>query len=116
MFKTGLSSCGKEINEELFKAYRDAGIMYMEVSLSENECDTFDYKKASELSQKYGVELYSFHIPFWPFNEIDISLKELCDKSVEYFAHINYTTLGYWNDVSYNNSDIGAYICEWDAE
>ena len=39
-----------------------------------------------------------------------------CSNSVEYFAHINYTTLGYWNDVSYNNSDIGAYICEWDAE
>ena len=73
MFKTGLSSCGKEINEELFKAYRDAGIMYMEVSLSENECDTFDYKKASELSQKYGVELWSYHLPFSPFRIIDIS-------------------------------------------
>ena len=39
-----------------------------------------------------------------------------CSNGVEYFAHINYTTLGYWNDVSYNNSDISAYICEWDAE
>ena len=32
MYKIGLSSCGKTINEELFAAYAAAGIDVMEIS------------------------------------------------------------------------------------
>lgn len=86
MFKTALSSCGKEINEELFKAYADADIMAMEISLAYDECDEFDYKKALELSKKYGVELWSYHLPFGPFETNDISNPDIAGQTVEYLS------------------------------
>lgn len=34
MFDIGLSTCGKVINEELFRDYRDNHITHMEISVS----------------------------------------------------------------------------------
>ena len=86
MFRVGLSSCGKEINEELFKAYADADIMAMEISLAYDKCDDFDYKMALELSKKYGVELWSYHLPFGPFETNDISNPHIAGQTVEYLS------------------------------
>ena len=85
MYEIGLSSpCA--ITEEMFAGYGQAGISSIEVSVGKELCDALDFALLKNWSDKYGVKLYSFHLPFWPFNEIDISSKELCDKSVEYFA------------------------------
>ncbi len=35
------------------------------------------------LSEKYNIKLWSFHFPFMPFNEIDISNPALAEHSVE---------------------------------
>lgn len=90
MYKVALSSCGKEINGALFEQYKQAGITAMEIALRPEEYATFDYAKAKELADASGVELWSIHLPFYPFEELDISAvdEELRQRSVEYLAGI----------------------------
>lgn len=88
MYKLGLSSCGKTFGEELFKEYKAAGIETMEISYGKKEYENFDFGLAKELSEKYGVELWSFHLPFMPFSEIDISVPALRDSTVLYLKEL----------------------------
>ena len=85
MYKIGLSTATL-VSEELFKAYRDAGIECIELSRSLDETNEYDYAKIKEWSEKYGVELYSFHLPFWPFDALDISKESLAQKTIEYLC------------------------------
>ena len=73
MFRIGLSTCGKPFGEALFRGYREAGIDVMEVSMDKEGCDAFDFALAQRLSAAYEVPLWSFHLPFMPFEQIDIS-------------------------------------------
>ena len=70
-YELGLSSCGKELNEKLFAEYQKNGITKMEIS--ERYYENFDFKEVARLSQKYGVELWSLHLPFYPEEILDIS-------------------------------------------
>ncbi|MBR2375380.1 MAG: sugar phosphate isomerase/epimerase [Clostridia bacterium] len=70
-YELGLSSCGKELNEQLFSEYQRNGITKMEIS--ERYYENFDYKEVARLAQKYGVELWSLHFPFYPEGTLDIS-------------------------------------------
>ena len=90
MYKVALSSCGKEINEALFEQYRQAGIAAMEIALKPEQYPDFDYAKAKVLADAAGVQLWSIHLPFYPFEELDISAvdEELRQRSVEYLAGI----------------------------
>ncbi len=81
--KLALSSCGRDINEELFRAYAEAGIEAMELSLGYDDCEVFDFEAAEALSKQYSVALHSFHIPFSPFDRIDISRPELAAGTVD---------------------------------
>ena len=90
MFKIGLSSCGKTINDELFSAYRETGIKAIEITMSYDLYDSIDYESIAALSQKYDIELWSFHLPFCPFEKIDISSVD-SDKreySISYFTEL----------------------------
>jgi sugar phosphate isomerase/epimerase len=84
MLKIGLSSCGKTLNDELFRAYKEAGIECMEISVDLETGDNLNWPELFALSQKYGVELWSYHLPFCPFDKIDVSSpnEELRQKSV----------------------------------
>lgn len=86
MFEIGLSS-GK-ISEELFGNYLKAGIKYMEVSMPYNFYPEIDYKSLKKWSQDYDVNLWSFHLPFDPFTQIEISKKELCKATIEYYTEL----------------------------
>ena len=88
MYKIGLSTCGKQFNESLFNSYSLAGISSMEISIPKEECDSFDFKNALLLSERYGVELWSFHLPFMPFSVIDISSAQLKDSTRQYLSEI----------------------------
>ena len=83
MYRIGVSTPCR-IDEEMFKLYSEAGIKYMEVSVNKELSEALDYDKLLEWSKKYGVELYSFHLPFMPFREIDISHPDIAAKTVEY--------------------------------
>lgn len=88
MFETGLSTCGKPFGETLFADYAAAGIKYMEISYSKEKCDVFDFALAKKYAEAYGVELWSFHLPFMPFFEIDISSSLLAKKTVSYLSEM----------------------------
>lgn len=88
MFRIGLSSCGKPLNEETFEAYRKNGITEMEVSPGMEEYAGLDYKNIQILSKEFGINLWSFHLPFGPFETLDISRPELCESSIEYLSEL----------------------------
>ncbi|MDO4744777.1 MAG: sugar phosphate isomerase/epimerase family protein, partial [Clostridia bacterium] len=70
------------LNEELFASYAASGITAMEISMADHLYPSINYDELAHLSQKYGVELWSYHLPFSPFEKIDIS--SLDDKKREY--------------------------------
>ena len=84
MYKIGLSS-GSNITEELFAAYQKAGIDAMEISVSLDKYDTLDYAEISRLAEKYGVKLWSFHLPFWKY---DLSSASMADETVAYHSEL----------------------------
>lgn len=62
------------ISEESFAAYRNSGVKLMEISLPDTEAsDAIHWEKTAALAARYGVTLWSFHLPFLPFSEIDPS-------------------------------------------
>lgn len=73
MYPIGLSSCGKPLSEELFSHYQKAGLTAIELSLGNEEYDTLPYDRVAAWAQKYGVQLWSLHLPFCPFDVLDIS-------------------------------------------
>lgn len=85
MYRIGLSTPGF-VSEQLFSDCRDAGISYIEISLSMDLSDKLDFEKLKEWSEKYGVKLWSFHLPFYPVSIIDISREDISDNSVEYLT------------------------------
>lgn len=95
MFEVGLSTTGKNIGNEkcglkLFEIYREGGIKHMEISLGSEEYDTFDFKGARKAADENGVNLWTFHLPFKPFKELDISSSDasMRKKSVAYTAEL----------------------------
>lgn len=88
MYKIGLSTCGKAINRQLFEQYRKNGITAMEISLAAKDYADIDYKELKKSSEETGVDLWSYHLPFEPFEELDISNKELCKTTIRYFEEL----------------------------
>ena len=87
-YQIGLSTCEKSIREELFAAYQQAGIKMMELSLPSNQYDGLDYTAVERWARSYGVDLWSFHLPFSPFSVLDPSKREKCDHTVAYFSKL----------------------------
>ncbi len=99
MYEIGLSTTGGKLfikdtetfNEEFFKNCAEAGIRNIEPSLGILEPYlTFDFKGLKKLSDTYGVKVWSFHLPFRPYEIIDISSS---DKDVKKSAVDNYSEL-----------------------
>lgn len=85
MYKIGFSTpSNDELCEDFFKNCKDAGISHVEISLSDELSRKLNYNEIKKWAQKYGIVLWSFHLPFWPFSEIDISKPELAEKTIEY--------------------------------
>lgn len=90
MYKIGLSSCGFKLNEENFKALNKSKISAVEISMPSEEYKDIDYKELKKLSALYEVELWSYHLPFHPFVEIDISAadKTVRENTISYFSEL----------------------------
>lgn len=73
MYPIGLSSCGKPVTEELFSHYQKAGLTAMELSLGNEEYDALPYDQVAAWAKKHEVQLWSLHLPFCPFDVLDIS-------------------------------------------
>ena len=85
MYRIGMSSCGAPLTDELFADYKRAGVDAIEVSIGHKPEKELDYAEIKRLSDTYGIELWSFHLPFGPFSELDLSRPDLCDHTVAYF-------------------------------
>lgn len=74
MHKIGVSVPSVIIDSNLFSSVKDSGLSSIEISSGNyKDYETFDYKKAKILADKFNVELWSLHLPFLPFEEIDVS-------------------------------------------
>lgn len=71
--KTGLSTCGKTVNEEFFASCAEAGIDCIELTLHYRAYSDYDYAGTVALAEKHNVEIWSCHLPFMPFETVDIS-------------------------------------------
>lgn len=61
----------KFIDENGFKAMKDNSIKAIELSF--DDYSNMDFKRVKKLSEDYDVKLWSLHLPFMPFEDIDIS-------------------------------------------
>jgi len=64
MYQIGLSSCGKTLNKQLFEDYAKAGITAIEISPDWPEFKYLDYQALDTLAHRYGITLWSYHLPF----------------------------------------------------
>ena len=85
MYKIGLSSCAKTICEELFQNYKKAGIEKMEISPNYDQYGDIDYENIKKWADKYNIDLWSFHMPFWPFTDIEISNPDTAKATIKYY-------------------------------
>ena len=93
-WKLGLSSCSTEkLDKETFDGYAAHGIDCMEVSFGYKYHKEVNWDDVLRLSKDSGVKLWSFHIPFYPFEEVDITsadpavrkmTTDMCEKYFNY--------------------------------
>lgn len=83
MYKVGLSTCSKTINEELFENYHKSGISAMEIALASKDYAGIDYKSLKRMSEKFNIDLWSFHLPFSPSSEYDISNAKISEATMD---------------------------------
>ncbi len=88
MYQIGLSTCSKIICEDLFKKYHDAGITAMELAMAPEKYADIDYNQIKAMAEKYNITLWSFHLPFSPFSELDISSIDLCKPTIKYYKEL----------------------------
>lgn len=88
MYKIGISTTCAPVSEELFRACKEGGVECVELSRNKEETEAYDYEKIKEWSEKYGVPVWSLHLPFCPFELLDISKPELAKGTVEYLCGI----------------------------
>lgn len=87
----GMSTCGRsleEINEELFDSYRKGFIYYTELSLPGCDLCRMDFSRLAKMAHDYGITVTSIHLPFSPFDKVDISNPTLADASVDMMIDI----------------------------
>ena len=84
MFRKAYSLGPDDHREELFMECREHGIECVEISNSYlSQAENVDFVKMAEFAKRYGVELWSYHLPFGPFEKLDISSR---DKEVWKFS------------------------------
>ena len=90
MYKIGLSSSAFALTEDNFRALKKSGMDAIEISMPSELYGLINYNEISNLSKRYNVDLWSYHLPFWPFTEIDISSAngELRTNSIKYYTEL----------------------------
>ena len=84
MYRIGLSSCGYELDEASFAKLQAAGILDIEISEGFSRYPTLDHKRVGKLAEQFGVNIWSYHLPFAGNGVFDIASldEELRKKTV----------------------------------
>ncbi len=88
MLEIGLSTCGFSLTDENFEGMAKAGIKHVEISRDWLEYPDLNFNEIKRLSDTYGVNLWSFHLPFADPENLDISSQdeEIRNKTVEWWC------------------------------
>ncbi len=71
-FRFGMSSCGmQDLTEQNFIDMKNAGVKELELSFAPEKYDVIDWNGIKEKADKYGINLWSCHLPFGPFEKIN---------------------------------------------
>ena len=72
MLRFGISSCGmQELTEQNFIDMKNAGVKELELSFNPEKYNMLDWDGIKEKADKYGINLWSLHLPFGPFERIN---------------------------------------------
>lgn len=69
----GLSSCGKTLDRNFFENCAKTGIKLVEVTINMENINSIDMKEIMRLAHENNTKINSVHLPFMPFNALDIS-------------------------------------------
>lgn len=77
------------VDREVLKAQAEAGIEAIEISLGKGMYPSLDFEKAQKDAKDFGIELWSFHLPFSPFSEMNPAStnKGLREYTVNLFSY-----------------------------
>lgn len=90
MLKIGLSTCGFKPTEEAFRSLGEAGIGAVELSMEKTLLDALDFAAVKGYADAYGVEIWSCHLPFYPFEAVELSALDpaLRERTLAYYEGI----------------------------
>lgn len=72
-WKIGRSVGTDVLDTAFFKALKENGLDSVELSLPQTQYDTYDYAAIRRCAAEAGVEIFSFHLPFYPGRWLDPS-------------------------------------------
>ena len=98
MYRIGLSSCAFALKEENFQQLRESGVDAIEISMKLDSHLALNCREVADLAKKYGITLWSYHLPFSPFREIDISSRD---------REVRQHTLELWAELMKKATDVG---------
>ena len=88
MFEVGLSTNGSGPIIEVTKAGGKAGIKYIELFMSRNDWQDFDLVSYHRLAEDCGVNVRSYHLPFWPDRDLSSADKAMRKETIEAHAEL----------------------------
>ena len=98
----GMSSCGiQDLTEEDFENLAQAGVQELELSFASDRYDSLKWSEIKQRADEHGIHLWSFHLPFMPFDQINIAD---CDRAVRDYS------VAYSEELIRKAADIGIKI------
>ena len=91
MLEVGISVGLLANNSDSMKNLSAAGIKNIEICFSRySDFEKFDFEKAKELADENNIRLWSLHLPFLPFDEIDPSatVDEIANFTFKTFSNL----------------------------
>ena len=98
MYEIGMSCSAFPLIEESVRGLSDNGIRNIELCMSGGQYEACNFKEVMELSRRYQIRLWSCHLPFTPWGELDISSPD--PERRKY-------TIAYYRDLMGKTSEIG---------
>ena len=88
-YAVGLSRNLSQNAEGILQEFPKGGVTHLELSpLDYTKEYALDFKRIAMLAKANGVKIWSAHLPFWPFDILDISKKELAKNTLDYAKNI----------------------------
>lgn len=90
MKTVGLSTCGFALTDANFAALAAAHIDAVEISMTWDQYKDIDYAALRRYADTHGVRLWSYHLPFQPFETVNLSSpdKAVREGTLRYFTEL----------------------------